>query len=193
LLSPQTSSPAGVSSAEKFISLEAGQTVRLSVKPREYQSVRIVPPAGRYAELRLELPHSGVRGSFVKIQPEPIAGPDAADPVISDSGLDFVRLPLPPASSSGAAPVVLHVTVLTNSRADTDPVETTLSLTVCDRSPQRLEYAKAWQPSIAQSVCAAPTPAATKPCPPTKTRCAPRARPPTPCSNSRFCSPPAAC
>ncbi len=101
--------------------------------------MRLVPPAGRYGELRLELPNSGVRGSFVKIQPEPISGPDAADPAISDSGLDFVRFPLPASS----APVVLHVTVLTNSRADTAPLQATLSYTLCDPSGPILDDATA--------------------------------------------------
>src|ERR1700722_6525994 len=55
---------------ETVVSLSAGQPLTLAVKPREYQTVRVASAPGRYSELRMELPGAGVRGRFVKVQPE---------------------------------------------------------------------------------------------------------------------------
>src|SRR5580698_7109885 len=111
--SAQTPSPP----PEPVVNLSAGQPLTLAVKPREFQTVRISGIPGKYNELLMELPAAGVRGRYVKVQPEPVSGPDAADPAISDSGQDFVRFPLP----DTAGVTVLHVTVLTNSKADSAP------------------------------------------------------------------------
>ncbi len=119
------------------VSLSAGQTLRLTVKPRVMQTVHVFAQAGRITELRMELPNAGALGRFVKVQPEPVSGPSVADPAISDSGQDFVRLPL------AEGEITLHVTVLTNSRADAAPLETLLSLTEAEPTPARLEYAQA--------------------------------------------------
>ena len=125
--------------SEPVVNLSAGQPLTLAIKPREYQTLRVTSVSGKYTELRMELPGSGVRGNYVKVQPEPVTGPDAADPAISDSGQDFVRFPL----SDAAAVTVLHVTVLTNSKADTAPIDVHLSLVSSDPSRQKLDDAKA--------------------------------------------------
>jgi CHAT domain-containing protein/tetratricopeptide (TPR) repeat protein len=124
---------------ESVVNLSAGQALTLAVKPREYQTVRVNAIPGKYSELLVGLPGAGIRGRYVKVQPEPVSGPDAADPAISDSGQDFVRFPLP----DTAAVTVLHVTVLTNSKADSAPVEVHLSLVSSEPSQQKLDEAKA--------------------------------------------------
>jgi hypothetical protein len=100
------------------IVVHPGESVSISVRPREFQQLRVALIGKNYNELKLDVGEASLRGVFVKAILG-IPGQSPSDPFISDDGESFVRIPILPAQDSQGS---LNITILNESKSNLAPV-----------------------------------------------------------------------